>query len=229
MQPGPSAPAAPNTEGATPPSTSAPQPAESIEDIFGEPSTSDTQEAPQGTKEQDNKPAADSVEDLFGEPGADAAPPNSESFEDLFGATLQESTAPSIAERAHQAPQDGTQEPVLPSESSSPTTIPDHPIPDQIARPSDSEGTTLVAHQPADASIERGLPDLPMRNWTDNTGIYHTMARLVVIGSDSVRLLKDNGRFTTVPLRRLSKADLDYVKLHGTGSSSQQLARLADR
>ena len=50
-----------------------------------------------------------------------------------------------------------------------------------------------------------------MRVWTDNTGHYQTVGRLVVIAKSHVRLLKDNGRHTTVQLNRLSSTDLDYV------------------
>ena len=48
---------------------------------------------------------------------------------------------------------------------------------------------------------------LGMRSWVDNTGLYTTNGRLLVIGEDYVQLLKDNGNTTTVPLRRLSDAD----------------------
>ncbi len=50
-----------------------------------------------------------------------------------------------------------------------------------------------------------------MRVWTDNTGTYRTSGRLVVIAKTHIRILKDNGRHSTVPLHRLSRADLDYV------------------
>lgn len=54
--------------------------------------------------------------------------------------------------------------------------------------------------------------ELPMRTWVDNTGDYQVEARLVVITADSVRLLKENGRTTTVPMSRLSDEDRDYVE-----------------
>jgi hypothetical protein len=54
--------------------------------------------------------------------------------------------------------------------------------------------------------------ELPMRTWVDNTGHYEVEARLVVIMVDSVRLLKENGRTTTVPMSRLSDGDRDYVE-----------------
>jgi hypothetical protein len=54
--------------------------------------------------------------------------------------------------------------------------------------------------------------ELPMRTWVDNTGNYQVEARLVVITAESVRLLKENGRTTTVPMSRLSDGDRDYVE-----------------
>ncbi len=50
-----------------------------------------------------------------------------------------------------------------------------------------------------------------MRHWQDDTGEFQIDARLVQILDGKVRLLKTTGKFTTVPLDRLSAADLDYV------------------
>jgi hypothetical protein len=49
------------------------------------------------------------------------------------------------------------------------------------------------------------------REWVDNTGDYSVKARLVVIYPDRVRLIKENGKFTSVPMSRLCNADRDYV------------------
>lgn len=62
-----------------------------------------------------------------------------------------------------------------------------------------------------------------MRVWTDNTGRYRTVGRLVVIAKTHVRLLKDNGRHTTVPLHRLSHQDLDYVMVVAKKLAGMQL------
>ena len=53
--------------------------------------------------------------------------------------------------------------------------------------------------------------ELPYREWIDDTGNYKTVGRLVKISDSHVRLLKDNGRFSTVAKHRLSQADLHYV------------------
>ena len=57
----------------------------------------------------------------------------------------------------------------------------------------------------------RRSTDLPYRLWTDNTGEYRTVGRLVQITKTHVRMLKDNGKHSTVAKTRLSKADLKYA------------------
>jgi hypothetical protein len=68
-----------------------------------------------------------------------------------------------------------------------------------------------------------------MRTWTDNTGLYSTVARLVVIMDGKVRLLKENGRFTTVSMRRLSKADRGYVEQIAAEMGRGVIAHVAGR
>jgi hypothetical protein len=62
-----------------------------------------------------------------------------------------------------------------------------------------------------DADIDDLFKDSSYRNWKDNTGNFSVKAKLIVIYGDSVRLLKDNGNTTTVPFRRLSENDRQYV------------------
>lgn len=50
------------------------------------------------------------------------------------------------------------------------------------------------------------------RTWSDNTGAYSIQARVAVIFGDKVRLLKENGKYTTVPMERLSDFDRSYVQ-----------------
>ena len=70
---------------------------------------------------------------------------------------------------------------------------------DQVAPPE-------VMQQRKPVDMNRG-----MREWTDNTGSYKTVGRLVVISKDFVRILKQNGKEIQVKLDRLSESDLDYV------------------
>jgi hypothetical protein len=53
---------------------------------------------------------------------------------------------------------------------------------------------------------------LPVRNWSDNTGTYRIEGRLIAILDGQVRVLKSTGKTTTVPMRRLSDADKKYVE-----------------
>lgn len=94
---------------------------------------------------------------------------------------------------------------------------------------SSATATPLAAKATIDAALDRELQDLfvepevkvtavehanPMRLWTDNTGKYKVMGRLVEVRETSVRILKDNGRYTTVPFERLSRDDLAFVRQH---------------
>ena len=51
-----------------------------------------------------------------------------------------------------------------------------------------------------------------LRDWSDDTGTFHVRGRLVQIMQGKVRLLKDTGKYTTVPIDRLSRIDLSYVE-----------------
>ena len=55
------------------------------------------------------------------------------------------------------------------------------------------------------------VPGQPSRTWRDDTGRHSTAGRLVEIRPDSVRILKETGRHTTVPMARLSAADREHV------------------
>ena len=79
-----------------------------------------------------------------------------------------------------------------------------------------AEPVAQAAVEPVDP-----LASTEVRTWRDNTGNFEVTGRLVVVFPDKIRLLKDNGRFSTVPLRRLSQEDRQYVE--------QTLAAIADR
>jgi hypothetical protein len=73
---------------------------------------------------------------------------------------------------------------------------------------STSAAPTNVA---APTSHPAGPAQLPLRQWTDNSGTFKVTARLILVLDGSVRLLKETGRTTTVPFARLSAADRQYV------------------
>ena len=76
--------------------------------------------------------------------------------------------------------------------------------------------------------LVKSIP-LPMRHWVDNTGSYATTARLVVVADNYVRLFKENGRYSTVPMRRLSQADEQYVREHAADVQDPTVEQVAGR
>ena len=71
-----------------------------------------------------------------------------------------------------------------------------------------AEPTTLRV---ADALVPGTDGRLPVREWRDDSGKFQIKARLILILDGKVRLLKETGRTTTVPVARLSSADQAYV------------------
>lgn len=148
-------------------------------------------------------PAADGA-DLFGNPAAGDAPAPAGDGADLFG--------PPPAGDAPAA-DDPFSKPT--STINSPTSfdelfgVPADPVGDQPAasnvETSDKEAPALEADPFAEAFKST-------RVWRDNTGSFEVTAVLAEIHPDKVRLLKDNGKYTSVPLHRLNTADRQMVE-----------------
>jgi hypothetical protein len=103
--------------------------------------------------------------------------------------------------------------------------------PEMEEEPGDDEPANEPAAEPADEAAETAAdgeskprtpeadagdaaftaPAEPMRRWVDSTGTHQTRGWLVEATATHVRILKVNGRFTTVTLDSLSPADRDYV------------------
>ena len=64
-------------------------------------------------------------------------------------------------------------------------------------------------------SPDESLSLFEVREWTDNTGEYKVLAKLVQINENGVRLLKETGKHTTVSFDRLSKSDRALVERFG--------------
>jgi hypothetical protein len=101
---------------------------------------------------------------------------------------------------------------------------PANPPPPPLA----AEPTTLKI---ADALVPGPDGRLPLRQWYDDSGKFEVKARLVVILDGKVRLLKETGRTTTVPLVRLSAADQAYIAeiIARYGKDLTGLSKLAAR
>jgi hypothetical protein len=60
-----------------------------------------------------------------------------------------------------------------------------------------------------------------MRQWNDNTGSFSCRGRLVRFLNGYVRIVKENGRTTTVPLARLSARDLEFVNRQASAQRAE--------
>ena len=69
----------------------------------------------------------------------------------------------------------------------------------------------------------------PTRLWVDETGTFQIQARLVQVLDGKVRLLKETGKFTTVPMNRLSPADRQYVEDYVAQFAGQTVGKVAGR
>lgn len=199
QQPAPSRRPLPAHPAPEPPPAPAPAPSDDVP--FAEPPAADAPPTP---------PADTPAEEMPEEPSRQSKP--DEAVEDLF--------KDSDAKGAE--PTEPAKEPADKSDS----------VDDLFKETSTSSPATHVAAQATtDPALEKELEDLfadpdtsvtavehtnPMRLWTDNTGKYKVMARLVEVRETSVRLLKDTGRYTTVPFERLSRDDLAFVRQNET-------------
>ena len=71
--------------------------------------------------------------------------------------------------------------------------------------------------------------EAPVRLWTDDSGSFRVDAQLIEVLDGKVRLLKTNGRQSTVPLDRLSQADRDYVDQFLAQQDGDYLLKFAAR
>ncbi len=62
------------------------------------------------------------------------------------------------------------------------------------------------------SDVAQNVSGAKMRVWTDNHGIHQVHGRLIALGPQHARIRKQNGKNTTVPVRRLSLTDRDYVR-----------------
>lgn len=175
-----------------------PAPAAPADDIFGAPADPAADPAPAEEAPKDDLDnlfnSLDATPNWFEAP-ADAKPVSIEapgdSYDELFGAPASESavdSTPSATDRLN------------PPESA--------PSTDEDWRREIDDLFRSSAHS-KQADAFRGAE---YRQWIDNTGSFEVRAQLAVIFPDRVRLLKDNGKFSTVPLDRLSPADREYVE-----------------
>jgi hypothetical protein len=170
-----------------------------VEDLFSEPAA-----VPATPETKPAEPAE--VEDLFKEP-APAAPAPGEKpagevddlFKDLDEAKDGNKAAATDTPAAAPAAPDSNKE-----------------VEDLFSDPAPAPMSSV--ERPAPTPVTETKPVNDMRTWTDNTGNYQIRGRLVVIGKTHVRILKESGKYTTVPFTRLSQADLAFVREQADGA-----------
>ena len=195
------------------------KPAAAGDDLFGDvparPAARPPVEEPASEPAPAVKPAAKSVadeDDLFGNPAGDAkktakpaAKPAAGDDDDLFGdpkdktnknATIRRSAPEAVVAKA---PSD---------ETASARSIATQTWPSSAPR----KQPETISAAPVMATANDAVSLKGLRTWTDNTGKFQIRARLFAVLDGQVRLLKESGRFTTVPFERLSPADLLYVQ-----------------
>ncbi len=214
------------------PKPAAPATAESIDDLFG----SDPKPAvPEDTNPAGSKPT-DNIDELFKSNDKPAAEP---SIDDLFGkpiaievglSNVKSNTLPvgdednafidslfrksSDASKSTSSNQDAIEEP---------STVPNQAKPQDEKSPVDGLDSLFGVGSLKPASAFKGAE---YRFWVDNSGAYRVNARLAVIYVDKIKLLKENGKFTTVPLSRLSDVDFGYVSWVASNLTGEQTARM---
>ena len=182
------------------------------------------------------------VEDLAG--GPDGKPPRPEPKEpnlfDLYGDDGDEEAAPSEEPPADSRPEMADDDAGEPAEDSAAETTPaaEAEMTEDEADATEADATDGDSEtaEEADAASEpepqpaevdpfaaaMAVPNEPMRRWTNDAGTHHTQGWLVEVRADRVRILKVNGRHTTVLTESLSAADRDYVSAVGDRLAAQQ-------
>jgi hypothetical protein len=171
------------------------------------------------TEADAEKPAASS-DDLAGEPAMPpaAAKPPVENLFDEFDDEEDEAVvagddeAAPAAEPAEDeemaAEESADDEPAAPAEESAGDDSEEKPT-TEAADGAETDEKDAAPEEEQDSAFL--TPGEPMRHWTDATGEHQVMGWLVGIRGDEVRILKLNGRHTTVTLETLSAADRDYA------------------
>jgi hypothetical protein len=148
--------------------------------------------------------ATDEIDDLFSEP----APGDDAEFVPAKDDAVEEPIAP--AEAPAKDDVDLFDDPAGDATEAAPANVEEAMPAEEEAAPAGKEEAP-AADDVDDLFGETEQPADEFRLWTDNTGKYQVHAKLVEVLDGKVRLLKDTGRFTTVPFERLSHPDLAFV------------------
>ena len=98
-----------------------------------------------------------------------------------------------------------------------------------IRRKADSPAATPIEPVSLAAIRKPVAIEAKDRDWRDDTGQFGCHGRLVQVSEGKVRILKQNGRHTTVAFERLSEADLAYVRQEATRAATPAVNTTAQK
>jgi hypothetical protein len=205
----------------TPPATTTPADANTLDSLFGEPATPSSETKPT-TK--------DAVDDLFGEPVPKEAPAASPpaatsptadpSIDELFG-------KPVSTDEKVQSTGDGLFDDLF--EPKQPAKAPTEAPATTPAAPKNKTDELDKLFGIGSFTAPAQFNGAEFKTWVDNTRTYTVKGRLAVIYSDKIKLLKENGKFTTVSLDRLSDSDFEYVQWVASNLSQEKSTKFVKK
>jgi hypothetical protein len=205
-----------------PPATNPPADINNLDSLFGEPTTPNPETKPT-TK--------DAVDDLFGEPvptkespavtpPAAKPPATDSSIDDLFG-------KPVSTDEKLQSTGGGLFDDLF--EPKKPANAPTEAPSKTPAAPKNNSDELDKLFGVGSFTAPKQFIGAEFKVWVDNTGTYTVKGRLAVIYSDKIKLLKENGKFTTVSLDRLSDRDFEYVQWVASNLSQEKSTKFVKK
>ena len=196
-----------------PPPAPVEEPATPIEPVTEKPAPAPVPEEPEAPAE----PA----------PKKPAPKPAAENFFDEDGDAAEEAPP-----RENRAPMKKKEAPKEPVEDLFNEPEADTPPADSETEPTEKPAEEAPSEEPTEKTEDDPFAALeadpePVRRWIDSTGRHETIGRLVEVHSDRVRILKTNGRYTTVPMQHLSQHDRAYAATVGDRLAGRAPARPA--
>ena len=227
------APAADDLFGTEPAKPAPAKPAPAADDLFGTAPAKRAPAADKSTKTDPDEPSLDELFKLDGQAKPAPVPKKGEpSLDELFEKPISTTTDEASQsnnntddaqsfDKLFSSPVVATEQPKqLQPAAVDTVTLPTESVPDPIeTKTTTSDAVDSQPYLELDKLFGVGSFTPPpqfdgaeYRQWVDNTGAYSIKARLTVIYSDKIKLTKENGKTTTVPLSRLSGADFGYVQ-----------------
>jgi len=204
---------------AAPAVESAPAPATTPAPAVTPPAPTETPVTPPA----DTTEATPGAEDLFGETPAatteapaETAPP---------AEPPSEAPADENVEDLGMDALDASEQPATPADDGAPSVPETPPATEEPATEEPATETDDLFDFGAILREPGGLSSSEMRRWVDNTGRYSCNARLLRFVDGQVRLLKENGRTSTLPLYRLSENDLQFVHRQASAEQAQVIGQ----